>query len=308
MRLLVMGAGSTGGYFGGRLAQAGRDVTFLVRERRAAQLRAEGLEIISSHGGFMFAPKFVTAKDLGPDYDAVLLAVKAYSLADAITDVAPAAGPGTMILPVLNGMRHMEVLRARFGEQAVAGCVCRIAAHLDDRGRVVQLSNFHDLAYGEMSGLSSPRMSELDSFMQNAGFNAILSSSIEQEMWEKWLLLSTLGGITCLLRGSVGEIFAAPGGSEFINRFLDEAVSIISATGKTPRPEILARIRAILTESGSSLTSSMFRDLESGMPVEADQIIGDLLARGESANIKAPLLSLARTHLAIYQDRLSTKY
>jgi 2-dehydropantoate 2-reductase len=307
MRLLVVGAGSTGGYFGGRLAQAGRDVTFMVRPLRAAQLAAEGLEIVSPHGGFTLAPKTVTAGSLGGHYDAILLTVKAYSLEAAIEDIAPAVGSRTMILPVLNGMRHMDLLRARFGGDAVLGGVCRIAAHLDGQGRVVQLSKIHDLAYGEMSGALSQRLEQLDAFMQNAGFDATLSPAIEREMWEKWVMLSTLGGITCLMRGSVGEIVAAPGGSGFINQFLDEIAGIVAGAGVPPDKEALAQIRTTLTAQGSAFTSSMYRDLQDGSPIEADQIIGDLLARARKASIPAPLLTLAYIHLSIYQSRRSAK-
>jgi 2-dehydropantoate 2-reductase len=303
MRLLVVGAGSTGGYFGGRLAQAGRDVTFLVRPQRAAQLAANGLEIVSPHGGFTLTPKTLSASSIDGHYDAILLAVKAYSLEAALEDFAPAVGPRTMILPVLNGMRHADVLTARFGGDSVLGGVCRIAAHLDSQGRVVQIAKFHDLAYGEMSGAPSHRLEELDAFMQNAGFNAKLSSAIGREMWEKWAMLATLGGVTCLMRGSVGEIAAASGGNGFINQFLDEVAGVVAAVGIPPAEEALAKIRSVLTAQGSALTSSMYRDLQDGSAIEADQIIGDLLVRARKADIPAPLLALAYTHLLIYQNR-----
>jgi 2-dehydropantoate 2-reductase len=305
MRLLVVGAGSTGGYFGGRLAQAGRDVTFLVRPHRAAELAAKGLEIVSPHGGFTLIPKTATAGSIGGHYDAILLTVKAYSLEAALEDIAPAVGPGTVLLPVLNGMRHIDLLMTRFGGEAVLGGVCRIAAHLDGQGRVVQLSKFHDLAYGEMHGALSQRTGQLDALMQNAGFDAKLSPTIKREMWEKWVMLATLGGITCLMRGSVGEIVAAAGGSGFINQFLDEVAGIVAAVGVPPGREALAQTRAMLTAPGSAFTSSMFRDLQDGSPIEADQIIGDLLARARQANVPAPMLTLAYMHLSVYQNRRS---
>src|SRR5271165_6604065 len=114
MRLLVVGAGATGGYFGGRLAQAGRDVTFLVRPRRAAQLRADGLQIVSPHGDVTLSPPIVTADTIPGPFDIVLLTVKAFSLDAALADVAPAVGKETMILPFLNGMRHVEAITERF--------------------------------------------------------------------------------------------------------------------------------------------------------------------------------------------------
>ncbi|HEY6483382.1 MAG TPA: ketopantoate reductase family protein [Steroidobacteraceae bacterium] len=304
MRLLVIGAGSTGGYFGGRLASAGRDVTFLVRAQRAAQLRAHGLQILSPHGDFTLAPRILLAADLEEHFDAVLLTVKAFSLQRALEDFAPAVGPGTMILPVLNGMRHVDVLTARFGRQALIGCICKVATTLDAAGRIVQLAGFQELAYGEMNGEDSARIRELDAFMQGAGFHARLSRTIEREMWEKWALLAAMGGMTCLMRGTIGEIQAAADGPDFAQRFIDEVVAVISAVGVAPDSGTLAAIKAFLTERGSNQASSMYRDLQRGQPIELEQIIGDLLARARQAAIATPLLSAAYTHLSIYQSRL----
>lgn len=305
MRLLVVGAGSTGGYFGGRLAQAGRDVTFLVRPRRAAQLRESGLQIVSPHGNVTVRPKLVTAGEIEAPYDAVLLGVKAYSLDAAIDDFAAAVGPETTIIPTLNGMRHIDILEERFGKEPVAGGVCKVAATIDPDGRIVQLAQFQELVYGERDGSVSQRMERLHAFMQGAGFDARLSHSIEYEMWEKWTMLATLGGITCLMRGNIGEVVAAPGGASFILSFLDEVVSVASAVGEAPKPAFLEGARKTLTTPGSTQSPSMFRDLQQGSPIEADQIIGDLLARGTNAGIPTPLLAAAYAHLSVYQQRLA---
>ena len=304
MRLLVVGAGSTGGYFGGRLAQAGRDVTFLVRPRRAAQLRESGLQIVSPHGNVTVRPKLVTAGEIEAPYDAVLLGVKAYSLDAAIDDFAAAVGPETTIIPTLNGMRHIDILEERFGKEPVAGGVCKVAATIDPDGRIVQLAQFQELAYGERDGSVSQRMERLHAFMQGARFDTRLSHSIEYEMWEKWAMLATLGGITCLMRGNIGEVLAAPGGALFILSFLDEVVSVASAVGEAPKPAFLEGARKTLTTPGSTQSPSMFRDLQQGSPIEADQIIGDLLARGTNAGIPTPLLAAAYAHLFVYQMHL----
>lgn len=306
MRLLVVGAGSTGGYFGGRLAEAGRDVTFLVRPRRAAEIEANGLRIVSPHGDVTLQPKLVTAGQLTEPFDAVLLTVKAFALEPALDDIAPAIGPDTMIMPVLNGMRHMDVLATRFGGASVIGGVCKVAATIDDQGRIVQLAKFQELVYGELDGTPSPRTQALDAFLQGAGFDARLSPTVAREMWEKWVLLATLGGITCLMRGTVGQIAAAHGGPEFVHHFLDEVVSVVETTGKAPSPEFVANTRAQMTAAGSNQTSSMYRDLQGGGPIEADQIIGDLLARGRSAGLATPLLATAYAHLSVYQNKVAT--
>lgn len=280
MRLLVVGAGATGGYFGARLAAAGRDVTFLLRPGRAAKIRAEGLRIVSPHGDLAITPQVVETGELSGPYDAILLGVKAFSLAPALEDLAPAVGPGTLIMPVLNGMKHVDALKARFGSEAIIGGVCRIAGTVDAQGRIVQLSPMHGLTYGEFDGVASARMQALDALMQGAGFDARLSDAIEREMWEKWLFLASLCAITCLMRGTIGEVMAAPGGLAVANGLLDEILAIIRAAGVPPGEPAVAGARSMLTAEGSNLTPSLYRDLQNGSAIEADQIIGDLLVRG----------------------------
>ena len=304
MRLLVVGAGSTGGYFGGRLAQAGRDVTFLVRPTRAARLRDVGLRIISPHGDITLRPQLATADAIAQPYDAVLLTVKGFQLDAALADLAPAIGPETMILPVLNGMRHMEVLAERFAPHNLVGCVLKVATTLDDDGRIVQLSPLQDLAYGELDGGMTSRIQVLNAFMQNAGFDARLSQTIRREMWEKWVLLASVGAITCLMRGTIGEIEASPGGTSFASSLLDEVAAIITAVGTPPSEEFLNAARQQLTAKGSPFASSMYRDLQQGRPIEVEEIIGDLVRRGQKSSLQTPLLEAAYTHLSVYQNKI----
>jgi 2-dehydropantoate 2-reductase len=307
MRILVVGAGSTGGYFGGRLVQAGRDVTFLVRPARAAALREKGLQIVSPYGDVTLAPKLVTADAIKEPFDAVLLTVKAFSLEAALDDLAPAVGPETMILPVLNGMRHVDRIIARFGAPALVGCVVKVATIVDGEGRIVQLTRLQDVAYGEMDGTRSARIERVDAAMQGAGFPARLSSDIQAEMWEKWDLLAALGGITCLMRGNVGEVNAAPGGTAFALGLLDEVVAVVTAEGHPPRAAYLAEARKFLTDPASTATSSMYRDLAQGRPVEADQIVGDMVARGMRHHVATPLLNAAYVNLSIYQKQIAKR-
>jgi len=304
MRMLVVGAGSTGGFFGTRLVQAGRDVTFLVRPERAAKLREHGLRLKSPQGDAVVQPKLVTADAIDGKYEAVLLTVKSFALDAALEDLAPAVGDGTIILPVLNGMRHMDRLAARFGRNAVGGCAAKVATSLDDQGCIVQLAPFQDLAYGEMDGSRSSRIMAVDEFMRGASFEARLSADIAREMWEKWALLATLGGVTCLMRGSVGEIEASSGGTEFMVRFFEEVATVISAVGMPLAAAFLAQTRTLLgAAKGSPLTSSMYRDLMAQRPIEADQIVGDLLARARGAALSTPLLAAAYTNLCVYERR-----
>ncbi|WP_435609426.1 2-dehydropantoate 2-reductase [Pseudomonas knackmussii] len=305
MRILVVGAGSTGGFFGARLAQAGRDVTFLVRPAREQVLRENGLRVLSSHGDFSLAPRLVTADSLDGPYDLVLLTVKAYALEAALDDLAPAIGPDSMILPVLNGMHHVDAVTRRFGAGVLLGGVCKIASTLDAQGRIVQYGTLNELAYGEMDGSQSERIQRVDECLRGAGFDARLSASIHREMWEKWILLASLGGITCLMRGSVGEVVAVPQGGAFALRLIDEVVAVVRKVGEPPSDTFLAEAKRLLTLRGSPQTSSMYRDLSGGHPVEAEQIIGDLLQRGQQAGLDTPLLQAVYVHLSVYQQGLN---
>ncbi len=307
MRILIVGAGAVGGYFGGRLAQAGRNVTFLVRPSRAKQIGRDGLRIISPHGDAVLTPKLVTAKKIDTPYDVVFLSVKAYALEAEMNDFAAAVGPETMIFPVLNGMRHVDLLTKRFGKHAVIGGVCLVASEIDDKGRIVQLADFQQLLYGERNGESTPRLKALDATLQGAGFCARLSTDIMQEMWEKWIQLASLGAITCLMRGTIGEIVDAPGGAELSIEMVNESAAVATACGYKPSEKVLSRHAAAMTAPGSSLTSSMYRDLRKGAPVEADHILGDFIQRGDAHKVATPLLKAAFINLRIYQGGLSKR-
>ena len=304
MRILIVGAGAVGGYFGGRLAQAGRDVTFLVRPARAKQLGQDGLRIVSPHGDAVLTPKLVSADEIDTPYDLVFLSVKAYALEAAINDFAAAVGPETMIFPVLNGMRHIDLLTKRFGEHAVIIGVCLVASEIDDEGRIVQLANFQQLVYGERNGETTPRLQTLDATLQGAGFDARLSTDIMQEMWEKWVQLASLGAITCLMRGTIGEIVAVPGGADLSLEVLDESAAIATACGHKPSKALLSRHADAMTAPGSKLTSSMYRDLRKGAPVEADHILGDFIERAAAHGVTTPLLKAAFVSLRVYQGGL----
>ena len=303
MKILIVGAGSTGGYFGARLVQAGRDVTFLVRPARAAALRKTGLQVLSPLGNFKVEPKLAQAGGIDRPFDIVLVTVKAFGLPAAIEDFAPAVGPDTMILPVLNGMKHVDDLQARFGAERVVGGVCRVSTTLDEQGRIVHLATMHELIYGELDGRRSARIEALHAFMSDAGFDARLSTQIAQDLWNKWILLATLGGICALARGSVGDIAATEGGGDFVRAFFAEAVAVATAAGFAPSPQASDFTLGVLTAAGSPLTSSMYRDLMAGERVEADQILGDLRARAARADIPTPLISAAFIQLDIYQRR-----
>src|ERR1700722_10810923 len=270
MRVLVVGAGAVGGYFGGSLLQAGRDVTFLVRPRRAAEVAKHGFTIHGPVGAFHHPSPSTVLQDLAQPFDLVVLSCKAYDLEGAIRSFAKAVGPATAILPLLNGMRHIDRLSERFGPERVLGGQCAISATLDADGAVVHLNDWHALSFGELDGSRSPRIETIASALLNAGFDARLSDEIRQEMWEKWVFIATGAGITCLMRASVGDYVAA-GAADLALELLSECASIAAAQGFPLRDPALGGAGAAMPAEGSPLKASMLRDIEGGKPVEGDQ-------------------------------------
>ncbi|WP_433965278.1 ketopantoate reductase family protein [Tunturiibacter gelidiferens] len=306
MKMLVVGAGAVGGYFGARLTQAGRDVTFLVRPARAEQLQRDGLRILSPHGDATLKPKVITTNEINSPYDVVFLSVKAQALDQAIKDMTPAVGPDTMIYPVLNGMHHMDSLVQSFGDKAVLGGVCLVSTDLDEQDRIVQITPMQKLIYGERSGELTPRIRTLDAIFHYASFDTELSLNITQAMWDKWVIIASLGLITCLLGGPIGEINGVPDGEQTALQALDECAAIAKACGFPTPQSALENLRKQAIMKDSKFTSSMYRDLQKGAPVEVDTILGDLLDQGHAHHIDAPLLQACCVRLRIYQNSLQS--
>jgi len=304
MRILILGAGGTGGYFGGRLAQSGADVTFLVRPPRAALLHERGLRIRSALGDAQLEVAAVTTAQLGalPPFDLVLLSCKAYDLDSAIEAIAPAVGSGTTVLPILNGLLHYDALDARFGRPRVAGGLCFISAMLDAGGVVVHMGRPASITYGlRADNTDTGVLAALDAACARAGVDHLFAADIGQAQWIKFSFLAALAAGTCLLRGSVGAIAASEGGEAFMAGVHDECLAVAAAEGQPVPADEAGVARGQLTRAGSPVTASMLRDLEAGRPVEALQIVGDLVHRARRAGLDVPRLAAAWTHLQVYE-------
>lgn len=307
MKILVVGAGATGGYFGARLAQAGKDVTFLVRPRRAAALRERGLRITGLGEEETLTPRLVTADRLSGPYDLVLLSVKATALDGALDDIAPAVGPRTAIVPLLNGMAHLARLNERFGEKAVLGGVARIITTLDAEGDIVRLAPVASLTIGEQrAGGPSERVEAIAAVLDEAGIDTHRSKDVVGAMWGKWVFISTLAGLTCLMRGTVGDVRAVPGGQGFVTALLAECAAVAAAAGHRVREKELDAVAAMLTTDGSPLTASLYRDVTQGVPTEAEQVFGDLVDRARGLSVDTPLLDLVTLNLRVHEHRTAS--
>jgi 2-dehydropantoate 2-reductase len=305
MRILVLGAGAIGGYFGGRLAEAGADVTFLVRPRRAEQLATDGLVVRSKLGDIQRSVRTVTADRLSDDgrFDLVLLTCKAYDLEAAITAIAPAVRNGAAVLPMLNGMLHLDRLDAVFGQDRVLGGLCQIGATMTEAGEIRHLNPAHVMIFGPRVATQAALVEAFAASAKPANFDARAVDNVLQDMWEKFVLLTTMAGMTCTMRGPVGDIMTADEGEALTLELLAENAAVATAAGYAPRPDRQARARATLTERGSSFAASMLRDVERGGPTEAAHVVGDMLTRSRAAGLAAPMLRVAWCHLQVNDAR-----
>lgn len=284
MKILIVGAGATGGAYGARLIDAGRDVTFLVRERRAQQLLRDGLRFRDPHGEYRHDVRAITAVD--GTYDLIVVAVKAPALPAVLEQIRPAVGADTRILPLLNGMRHIDDLTDAFPGQVIGGLV-KIIGTIDDTGTVLQMTRLSAMTIGALDGHELP--SDVTKVFDVPGVTLSVVDDIMDRLWEKWAFIVSAGVVTCLFRGEVGDIIAA-GGEPLVRQAIAEAESVAAAAGHPVSDESRAQGVQTLTAHGSRFTSSLYRDLQQGDPQEAEHLLGDLAERARTYGVATPLL------------------
>ncbi|HWB51174.1 MAG TPA: 2-dehydropantoate 2-reductase [Stellaceae bacterium] len=303
MRILVLGAGAVGGYFGGRLAAAGRDVTFLVRPARAALLADKGLVVASPLGDFTVRPQLATAETLRGASDLVLLTAKHYDLDQAIAAIRPAVGPQTAVLPLLNGLVHLDRLAAAFGEGAILGGVAYVGASLRPDGSVHHHNQLSGIAFGERAGGVSERARAIAGEFADTKVSAPPSENVMLDMWEKFIFITAMAGMNCLMRGTIGDIAATDEGAALMLDLFGETQAVARAAGYQPRQAYCDNIAKMLTEKGSPNNASMHHDLAQGSRTEGEFIIGDMRRRAAALGVDTPLLRAAWAHLQVYENR-----
>lgn len=299
MRILILGAGGIGGYFGARMVAAGADVAFLVRPARAAELARDGLVVVSPLGDLRVPVSTLTRAD--SVFDTVIVACKAYDLNDAIEAIAPSVGASTFVLPLLNGLRQLDALDQRFGAARVIGGLCHIGVTVKNNGEIHHLNTLQRLALGPRTPAQEKGSSEVHAALSRGGFAPTLSATILHDMWEKFVFLATYAGVTCLMRASIGAVVATDEGEAVTLELFGECCAVASASGYPPRPAFLTENRSALTARASAGTSSMLRDIWRGARTEQDHILGDMLARAERVGLVTPTLRIARAALQAYE-------
>ena len=304
MHILCLGAGAVGGYFAGRLVESkAADVTFLVRDRRKTQLVKDGLRVESVHGSFTAAVRAVTREEVRGPFDYVLLTCKAYDLDSAIETIRPAVGPTTTVVPLLNGLAHLDRLNAEFGRQRVLGGFASLAITMLPDGLIKHLNDWHYVTFGEQNGTMSPRVAALKAAFDKAKVAASAVPDIQQKMWEKLVLLSALASVTTLMRANLGEIARAPEGAALMLEFFERNAAIAAKAGHPMPMAFLEQNRKLFSNPSGEMTASMLRDIERKGPVEADHIVGFMLTKAREAGIDDTLHRVSYIHLKAYEQR-----
>lgn len=304
MRILVLGAGGIGGYFGGRLAEAGKHVTFLVRPKRKSYLERNGLAIHSEKGDYHFNPQLITKDDRVEPFDIVLLSSKSYHLDHAIEDLKPFIDHHTLIIPLLNGVAHVPKLQNAFGKNKIMGGYCIIETTLDSTGKIVQTSQFDKLFFGELDGTESNRAKYVEQALSGTKAEFILNSSVEQGMWNKYLMITVLSGVTTLMHAPIGPIRDSEGGIEFIKSLYNEAASIMRKHNAPISDQIVSKYMKALNQLSYHFKTSMQRDMEKGLNIETDHLQGYLLELAAHYNLDAPLLTCVYQNHSVYKEML----
>jgi len=305
MRYLVLGAGALGGYFGGMLINGGADVTFLVRPKRAAQLHQDGL-IVKLQDGSELRTKVKTVQQghLNGTYDVILLSCKAYDLDGAMDALAPAMSEQSVIVPVLNGVRHIDVLTGRFGQSRVLGGLTTINAALMPDGTIQQSQLRINLnAIGELDGRTSDRCTAIKTALEAGGIPVQISDAIVAMMWAKFFGFVISATIASLTRSRAGAIAKSASGSAFVSAVIDECTQAVTAAGypPAPPPDTAGIMRGMFSQPASTYGPSILIDMEDGRPTEGEHTVGDLAERAARMGISAPLLTAARCNLQTYE-------
>lgn len=303
MKILIVGAGAVGGLFGASLHQHGADVQFLLRPARKALVDAQGITIELPSGQFEFQPRTLTTDQLDADYNLIILSNKAYALNGVISDIAHAVGEHTYILPLLNGLRHLDQLDEAFGRARVLGGIAKTIATQDTPTRI-RVSNAHSsLTVGARTPDQQAMAQAVSQMLGNAGIDIELSDTILDDMWDKFTRMAALGAANCLLQGTVGEYMRSQAGGQIALQLFSECTDTAAAAGHPLHPQGVAGFQRALTNPNSGFNSSMYRDTQAGLPIEGEHLVGDMLRRAKAGGVAYPMLAVANAVLQTYSAK-----
>ncbi len=303
MKILVLGAGAVGGYFGGRMAEAGMDVTFLVREKRQKKLEKSGLIIKSPKGDFVTSPKLVNIDNVDSIYDVILFTNKAYDLDEILQSPFPVKD-GSIIIPLLNGYAHMEQLRNKFPNARLFGGIAHIFSTLNKEGEIHHFNDIHSLTVGHLSKADETDGRIFFHSCSSANFSIKYSDDIITDLWHKWVFITTVAGATTLFNATIGEIASTEHGIAFITDLHDECINIAKSEKIQVSDDDLAQQRRFLSDKKSTWSSSMRRDMVNKSKIECAHIFLELINIADKNNVECPSLKTVMINGEIYMRSL----
>lgn len=295
MEIAVFGTGGVGGYFGGRLAQAGHDVSFIARGEHLEAMQRSGLQVDSAQGDFKVDPVKATddPSEIGP-VEYVVVAVKNYQLKEALDPMAALVGPETTLVPLLNGVEAPSILADRFGRERAIGGLCAIISEIAEPGHIAHHSQVHQVVIGELDGERTERVERLAQAWQEAGVEAVHADDIQSAMWSKFLLIASWGGVSSLARATVGEILEQDETRLLYVDALEEVERLARARGVDLPEDVVAQRVQFVEELEPDSTTSMQRDVESGRPFELAAFSGAIVRMAAERDVSVPV------HRALY--------
>jgi 2-dehydropantoate 2-reductase len=302
MKIAMMGSGGVGGFFGGRLANAGYDVSFIARGRHLQAMREQGLTIENEPQGNIHVKAvkaFERPEDVGP-VDLVILSVKLWDTEAAAHAIKPMVGPETGVLSLQNGVIKDEILRRVFPERNVMGGVGYVATYISRPGVIHQTGTMQRIVLGEYDGHASERARYLHEALVKAGVNAELSPDVRRAIWEKYVFLVGLSGTTTAMRKPIGAVRENPRSRAFLLQLMREAVDVGRAKGVALPKEFADQRLAFADGLPYDMTSSMHHDLERGNPLEVEWLSGGVVRMGEEVGVPTPANAAVWDILALH--------
>ncbi len=306
MRIAMMGSGGVGGFFGGRLAKAGYDVTFIARGSHLAAIREHGLTLENEPQGDIHLPKVHATDDpaqVGP-VDLVILSVKLWDTEAAAEQIAPLVGSQTAVLSLQNGVIKDDIMRREFGDKAVMGGVCYVASNISRPGVIRQTGTMQRIVVGEYDGSRSQRVQDLHAALLKSGVAAELSDDVRRSIWEKYVFLVGLSATTTSMRRTLGPIRSSPQTRTFLQDLINEVVAVGRAHGVALTDEFANSRMAFADSLPADMTSSMHHDLEKGNRLEVDWLSGGVVKLGREKGVPTPCNRAVCDILALHSGGL----
>ena len=292
MNIVIYGTGGVGGYFGARLEQAGNNVTFIARGKHLEAIKQKGLQLKSYKGNYLVYPASATSNISEiKNIDLILICVKTWQLADVAKKIKPILNEKTMVISLLNGIENDMILCDILPNKNVLGGLCKVVSKVEDYGIINHISYEPTIVFGELNNEKTARALLVEDTFLKATINTKLTNDIQQEIWTKFLFITTISGIGALIRASIGEMISSSEIKEIMLKTAEEILVISKAKGINLSENSIKKQFKIIETQPYDTTSSLQRDFMEGKPSELESQNGTIVRMGKKLGIPTPVNS-----------------